>query len=81
VAADALIQTVQTALAGTGLALAQAGTIRVKLLKVAARVWVRCRGVRVQLPTSYPWQRLWRQRVARLQAGGEQPPRVALAAA
>ena len=81
VAAYALIQTMQTALAGTALALAQAGTIRVRLLKVAARVWVRCRVVRVQLPTSYPWQRLWRQRVARLQAGGEQPPRVALAAA
>ncbi len=81
VAAYALIQTMQTALAGTALALAQAGTIRVRLLKVAARVWVRCRVVRVQLPTSYPWQRLWRQWVAGLQAGGAPPPRGALAAA
>lgn len=75
VAAYALIQTVQTALSGSELALAQAGTLRVKLLKVAARVWVRCRRVRVQLPSSYPWQRLWRELVARLQAGGAQPPR------
>jgi hypothetical protein len=73
VSAYALIQTVQAALAGTGLALAQAGTLRVKLLKVAARVWVRCRRVRVQLPSSYPWQRLWRELVARLQAGGAKP--------
>ena len=81
VAAYALIQTLQTALAGTALALAQAGTLRVKLLKVAARVWVRCRVVRVQLPTSYPWQRLWRQLVARLQAGGVPSTRGAPAAA
>jgi hypothetical protein len=81
VAAYALVQTLQTTLAGTGLARAQAGTLRVQLLKVAARVWVRCRVVRVQLPTSYPWQRLWRQLVAGLQAGGAQPPRGARAAA
>jgi len=81
VAAYALVQTLQTALAGTGLARAQAGTLRVQLLKVAARVWVRCRVVRVQLPTSYPWQRLWRQLVAGLQAGGAKPPGGALAAA
>ena len=56
VAAYALIQTMQTALAGTALAAAQAGTLRLKLLKVAARVWVRCRVVRVQLPSSYPWE-------------------------
>ncbi len=81
VAGYALIQTVQTALAGTELALAQAGTLRTRLLKVAARVWVRCRRVRVQLPSSYPWQRLWRQLVARLQAAGGKPPPGAAAAA
>ncbi len=64
VAAYMLIQTVQEGLAGTPLAEAQAGTLRVKLLKVAARVIVRCRVVRVQLPTCYPWQRVWRKLIA-----------------
>jgi hypothetical protein len=81
VAAYLLIQTLQEGLAGTELAAAQAGTLRLKLLKVAARVLVRSRGVRVQLPSSYPWQRLWRQLVARLQAGAEPLPRGAPAAA
>ena len=39
---------------------AQVSTIREKLLKEAARVRVRCRTVRVQVPASYPWQGLWR---------------------
>jgi hypothetical protein len=74
VAAYMLIQTLQEGLGGTELAAAQAGTLRVKLLKVAARVLVRCRGVRVQLPTSYPWQRLWRGLVAWLQGPAVSPP-------
>src|SRR5207253_2603820 len=74
VAAYMLIQTMQEALAGTALAAAQAGTLRVKLLKVAARVLVRCRVVRVQLPTSYPWQALWRRLVRSLQAAATGPP-------
>ena len=61
VAAYALFQTLQDGLAGTELAAAQVSTIRVKLLKVAARVVERCRRVRVQLPSSYPWQELWRR--------------------
>ena len=73
-AAYMLIQTLQEGLAGTELAAAQAGTIRLRLLKVAARVLGRCRGVRVQLPTSYPWQRLWRQLVAWLQGAATSPP-------
>jgi hypothetical protein len=81
VAAYMLIQTMQEGLAGTELAEAQAGTIRVKLLKVAARVLVRCRGVRVQLPTCYPWQGTWRTLVAFLQAGAGKPPGYAPAAA
>jgi len=59
VAAYMLIQTLQDGLADTGMAAAQAGTIRVALLKVAARVIERTRVVRVHLPTSYPWQGVW----------------------
>jgi hypothetical protein len=73
VAAQMLIETLQAGLAGTELAAAQAGTIRVALLKVAARVLVRWRGVRVQLPTFYPWQRTWRKLVAFLLAAAKPP--------
>jgi len=64
VAAYMLIQALQDGLAGSEWGAAQAGTIRVALLKVAARVIERCRVVRVHLPTSYPWQRAWRRLVA-----------------
>lgn len=74
VGAYVLVQTIQEALAGTEWAAAQAGTVREKLLKVAARVLERCRVVRVQLPTSYPWQRVWRRLMAVLQAGSGTPP-------
>jgi hypothetical protein len=74
VAAYMLIQTLQEGLAGTALAAAQAGTLRVTLLKVAARVLVRCRGVRVQLPSCYPWQALWRRLVRSLRAAASGPP-------
>lgn len=70
-AAYVLHQSLQEALSmvapATEWAGAQVGTIRVKLLKVAARVLERCRGIRVQLPTSYAWQRLWRQLLSALQ--------------
>ncbi|MGH9024102.1 MAG: IS1380 family transposase, partial [Acidimicrobiia bacterium] len=74
VAAYILIQTLQDGLASTGLAGAQAGTLRVLLLKVAARVMERVRGVRVQLPTSFPLQREWRRLVAWLQCAPPRPP-------
>ena len=76
VAAYLLYQAVQDALATlaprTAWAQAQVGTIRVQLFKVAARVVERCRVVRVQLPTSYPWQALWRRLLGALgpAAGG-----------
>ncbi len=73
-AAYMLIQTVQENLAGTALAAAQAGTVRMKLLKVAARVLVRCRVVRVQLPSCYPWQALWQRLVRSLQGAASGPP-------
>jgi hypothetical protein len=69
VAGHLLMQTLQGGLTGTEMATAQAGTLRVKLLKVAARVVVRCRVVRVELPTSYPWQRVWRKLMAFLMPG------------
>jgi hypothetical protein len=58
-AAFVLMQGLRQLLAGTELAAAQAGTLRGKLLKVAARVRQTCRRIWVQLPTSYPYQRLW----------------------
>jgi hypothetical protein len=56
-------------LAGTDLAQATAGSVRLKLLKVAARVRVSARRVYVQLSSAYPLQDLFRlchQRLMRL---------------
>jgi Transposase DDE domain group 1 len=47
-------------LQGTDLASATAGTIRIKVLKVAASVKVSVRRVYVQLSSAFPWQRYWR---------------------
>jgi hypothetical protein len=47
-------------LQGTDLATATAGTIRIKVLKVAASVKVSVRRVYVQLSSAFPWQRYWR---------------------
>ena len=44
-------------LQGTDLASATAGTIRIKVLKVAASVKVSVRRVYVQLSSAFPWQR------------------------
>ncbi len=78
VAAFMLIQTLQDGLAGTAQAGAQAGTVRLGLLKVAARVIERSRRVRVHLPTSFPLQRVWRRLVAWLQSASDRPPAPAL---
>lgn len=48
-------------LAGTELAQAQAGTIRLKLLKLGARITLSVRRIRVSLSESYPWQTVFRQ--------------------
>ena len=58
-AAFVLIQGLQRLLADTELAAAQAGTLRSKLLKVAARVHQTCRYIRAELPTRYPYQQVW----------------------
>jgi hypothetical protein len=55
-------------LAGTELARAQVGTIRLKLLKVAARVVTSVRRVVFHLSSAYPYQAIFRLLVARLTA-------------
>lgn len=53
-------------LAGTELAQATCGTIRLKLFKIGAVVQVSVRRVLVGLSSSYPWAQLWRQVAGRL---------------
>jgi len=60
-AAYVLVQALRrTALAGTELAQAQVGTIRLKLFKVAARVVISVRRVVFHLASSYPYQEVFR---------------------
>src|SRR5204863_5287078 len=49
------------ALKGTELAQAQVSTIRIKLLKIGARVRVTVRKVWISMASSYPWQGLYQQ--------------------
>jgi hypothetical protein len=66
-AAYLLVQALRrTALVGTELARAQVGTIRLRLLKVAARVVVSARRVVFHLASSYPYQEVFRAVYARL---------------
>lgn len=66
-AAYVLVQALRrTALAGTELAQAQVGTIRLKLFKVAARVAVTVRRVVFHLSSSYPYQEIFRTVYTRL---------------
>ena len=66
-AAYVLVQALRrTALAGTELARAQVGTIRRKLLKVAARVVVSARRVVFHLASSYPLQEAFRSVLERI---------------
>jgi hypothetical protein len=58
-AAAILMKVLQIALSGTGYAKAQVNTLRVRLLKVAARVVVSTRRIWFLLPTSFPLQDLW----------------------
>lgn len=69
-AAYVLVQGLRrTALAGTELARAQVGTIRLKLFKVAARVVVSVRRVVFHLASSYPYQEAFRAAYERLISG------------
>ncbi len=56
----------RTALAGTALAKAQAGTIRLRLFKIAALVRVSARRLVLSLSSSYPLQALFAQALANL---------------
>jgi hypothetical protein len=72
-AAYVLVQALRrTALAGTELARAQVGTIRLRLFKVAARVVVSARRVVFHLASSYPYRGVFRAVFQRLigQAAG-----------
>jgi len=70
-AAYVLVQALRrTALAGTELARAQVGTIRLKLLKVAARVVVSARRVVFHLASSYPLQERFRSVLERITNSG-----------
>jgi hypothetical protein len=66
-AAYVLVQALRReALAGTELAEAQVGTIRLKLLRVAARVVSSVRRVAFHLASSYPYRELFRGVYARV---------------
>jgi hypothetical protein len=66
-AAYVLVQALRRiALAGTELAQAQVGTIRLRLFKVAARVVVTVRRVVFHLSSSYPYQAIFREVYARV---------------
>ena len=55
-----LFQSLRCALVGTELENAQVGTLRMKLIKVAAAVRERARRILLSFPRSSPWQDLWR---------------------
>lgn len=63
------------ALAGTALARAQCGTLRLKLLKVGGVVRVTARRIWISLSSAYPYAELWQVALLRLQA--LPPPRQA----
>jgi hypothetical protein len=67
-AAYVLMQAVRARLEGTELARAQVGTLRLRLLKVGARITESVRRVLVQLPSAYAWAYLW-PRLARAAPG------------
>jgi hypothetical protein len=70
-AAYVLVQALRrTALAGTELARAQVGTIRLKLFKVAARVVVSVRRVVFHLASSYPYQAVFGEVYQRVRGVG-----------
>lgn len=58
-AACVLWNAVQEALSGTEWANAQIGTLRLRLVKVGARVVATCRHIWLHLPSAYPFQPLW----------------------
>lgn len=68
-AACVLMSALQDALKGTRWASAQIGTIRLRLLKVGARVVETCRKIWFHLPSSYTEKDIWRHIHSRLTDG------------
>lgn len=66
--AFALLALLRGLLAGTELATAQAGTLRLRLLKVGVRVRQSVRRLWLHFASAYPWQALWRLVLDRLRA-------------
>ncbi len=60
-------------LAGTSLATAYCSTLRLKILKIGARVRVTARKVWVSLASSYPYQELFARAYDQLQRAGPEP--------
>ncbi len=56
-------------LAGTKMARAQAGTIRLRLLKIGARIRITARKVWISLATGYPWAGEFEQVYENLERG------------
>ncbi len=65
-AAFILMQALRRLLAGTEMAVAQAGTLRTKLLKVGVRVRETTRRIRLMMPSSYPYTAFWEAALSRL---------------
>ena len=63
-----LLWHLRQSLAGTELALASFETLRLKLLKVGARVRESCRRVLVSIASSYPYRALFSTALANIQA-------------
>jgi hypothetical protein len=68
-AAYLLMTMLRGMLGGTELASAQAGTLRLRLLKVGVRVEQTARRVWLHLASSYPWAELWNLLATRVRAG------------
>ena len=58
-AAYVVLQTLRRRLAGTPLAKAQVETLRLRLLKVGARIKESARRIVIHLPSAYPWFGVW----------------------
>jgi hypothetical protein len=68
-AAYLLLTMLRGMLSGTELASAQAGTLRLRLVKVGVRVEQTARRVWLHLASSYPWAELWNLLAMRVRAG------------
>ncbi len=63
------LEQIRVNLVGTELARAQAGTIRLKLLKIGAVILRNSRRIRFLLSSAYPYKRLFQEIAERLNPG------------